>query len=474
MSSTSSSQSASMELVIDLSAKASSTATFTFFKVPRLAMDQIGDISIDWGDGVLEYIDCTISEAELQRMARDPEFTAVLSISHPLISKETTRIRIFTSSGWLPLRALPKQTVEIESALPTLTTGRTNENGILLASRILPQLVETDLKKRTLLQRIPKDLFAFNPKLEIFDKAFFSSSIREVDASLFSPIQKIRSVRKLFSESALTTVPQGLLKGASFDTICTEAFSQCKNLEHVENPFDSEAIPFVVDGLLAGADHTLFFWADETRRPQMGWIRPAACPQDPAFRIEWQANGKEQPVLAFYPIDLALDGDYIIDWGDGTTQTLDFNEQDLLTHRWKKPGLYTISLHSPAPYPVRPFHCFDGVTRILDPLPRMHPRELRNKNDFAGWAANFRRLTSVSAGLFKNNPEIRNLEQCFAGCLNLEAIDDDILTPLKALSCADSMFAFCYTLERLPQSYASFPRKTELDCFTESNSQNGS
>ncbi len=40
------------ELVIDLTATAEETASLTFYKIPRLAMDQVGDVCIDWGDGV--------------------------------------------------------------------------------------------------------------------------------------------------------------------------------------------------------------------------------------------------------------------------------------------------------------------------------------------------------------------------------------------------------------------------------------
>ena len=94
------------ELVIDLTATAEETASLTFYKIPRLAMDQVGDVCIDWGDGVLEYIDCTLSEVELQRMARDATFTPVLRVAHRGLAEAVTRIRIRTTSGFLPLRAL--------------------------------------------------------------------------------------------------------------------------------------------------------------------------------------------------------------------------------------------------------------------------------------------------------------------------------------------------------------------------------
>ena len=137
------------ELVIDLTATNEKAACLTFYKIPRLAMDQVGDICIDWGDGVLEYIDCTLSEVELQRMARDASFTPLLRVSHHPLTDAVTRIRIRTSSGFLPLRSLPEQTHAILSPLPTLTVGQTNEGGNLLAAKRLLPLIDVGAQKKT-------------------------------------------------------------------------------------------------------------------------------------------------------------------------------------------------------------------------------------------------------------------------------------------------------------------------------------
>ncbi len=455
------------DLVIDLTGSGDIDVRIVFYKIPRFAMDQVGKITIDWGDGVTEEIDCTISDDELHRMASDENFTATLTKTHHLFTISAARIRIHTSSGWLPLKELPKETEIIATALPTLTVGETTATGELLSSRVLPKLVIAERGEKSPLKTVAPNLFVANPDLEYFDRAFYLSSIETIDADLFSPIHKIASIRELFAKSALKEIPAGLLKGVTKETLCSRAFAECSNLEKVENPFGQSPTPYVVDDFLLGANHAFFSWTDPTRRKIMGWVRPGATKSDATFRFTWKATAKPQRVLNFYAIDLELTGDFLIDWGDGVTERFEFEATDAISHTWKKAGLYTVTLFSPENYAVRPFQFARGLTRVLDPLPAFHPRALRQKNDFVGWAANLRELESIAPHFFDKNPEILNLEQCFAGCVNLTEVDDDILLALKHLHCADAMFAFCYKLKHLPKSFANFKRNTKLDCYAE-------
>ena len=463
-------ESQALELAFDLVAAPATEVRITFFKVPRFAMDQIGAITVDWGDGSVESVDCTISDAELQRMARDIDYTALHTVSHRVYFGLTTRIRITTESGWLPLRALPVETTRIATALPRLTRGRTDKVGNLLPAKKLPQLVQVKGEnERSSLSEIPSNFFAENPELVFFDKAFFRSAIRSVDATLFNPIRQIDSLCETFAGSALESVPEGFLKKVHLETLCSGTFAHCSNLKEVMNPFGDTALPFVMDDFLDGAVDPLFSWAPKERRAQMGWVRPKSKETDPAMRFVWNATGKKQTVLSFYPIDLPLAGDWLIDWGDEVRESINFEGSEAISHTWEKPGRYTISLHAPAVYCVRPFHFGSDIVEILDPLPKMHPRTLKKRRNFSGWAANLRLLERVTPNLFCNNPEIANLEQCFAGCVHLKDVGDDILSPLRSLKCADAMFAFCYSLERLPRSFAEFKRDTELDCFAQAS-----
>ncbi len=455
------------ELVIDFTGKGAVNAHLVFYKIPRLAMDQVGKITIDWGDGSTEDVDCTIDDVELQQMASEPSFTATLTKVHRFQTHSLTRIRIHTSSGWLPLKELPEETEVIATALPTLTVGETTAIGELLPSKVFPQLVVAKDGENSPLKTIASNLFVANPDLEYFDRAFYASSIETIEADLFSPIHKIASIRELFAKSALKEIPAGLLKGVTQETLTSKAFSHCTHLEKVANPFGSAPIPYVIDDFLQGANHAFFSWVDSTRRKIMGWVRPNSTKEDAQFRFTWKATAKPQTVLHFYAIDLELDGDFLVDWGDGITERFDFEATAAISHAWKKAGLYTVTLFYPQDYAVRPFGFSRGVTAILDPLPAFHPRALRQKNDFVGWAANLRELESIAPHFFDKNPAISNLEQCFAGCVSLKDVDDDILLPLKRLTCADAMFAFCYKLEHLPKSFANFKRRTELDCYAE-------
>lgn len=238
------------ELVIDLTATAEETASLTFYKIPRLAMDQVGDVCIDWGDGVLEYIDCTLSEVELQRMARDATFTPVLRVAHRGLAEAVTRIRIRTTSGFLPLRALAHQTYAIVSPLPTLTVGQMDKNGKLLPTKRLLPLIEPDESGKTALTFVAGDLFINNPNLAVLDRAFYASRIRTVDAHLFDAIENPVSIREIFARSDLEVLPGGLLSHVGPNTVCTRAFADCHALKEVSDPFAGAPVPFVVDAFL--------------------------------------------------------------------------------------------------------------------------------------------------------------------------------------------------------------------------------
>lgn len=71
----------------------------------------------------------------------------------------------------------------------------------------------------------------------------------------------------------------------------------------------------------------------------MGWVRPDANETDPAFEFEVTVKaGVDTPVVRFYPMDTAAPGDFLIDWGDGTSERIAFEATPEIRHTWEKPG----------------------------------------------------------------------------------------------------------------------------------------
>lgn len=439
-----------------------------FFAVPQFAAEHIGDIRIDWGDGNVTVADVAMSSDSVAEIVSGEDIMPTSSCSHRYAEDGKRTITVTTPSGFLPLKKLPYQTVSVSTALPTLTMGESDPEGRPEPSDTLPPLFAMNPKTgRSPLNFICPDFLANNPNLAFFDEAFMGVSLKTVPVSLFSPCKSLKSLARTFAHSKLTAVPYGLLRHALTLSLCEETFAHCSSLRDVDNPFgDKKNLPVCLEGFMQGAAPRLFAWCDKGRRQEAGWIRPHANLADPCFEFDWHAAPlSSEPIVLFYPIDLELEGDLFVEWGDGAVERIDWNSTDALSHTYAQPGVYRVKLHYTAGEEVRPFRLGRAVTAIHNALPAFHPRTVETLGDFCGWAADRRELRSIPEDLFANNPTIVNLEQAFAGCVQLTDVADGIVSMLPDLKCTDGMFAFCKSLKALPASYLASPRLPRYDCF---------
>lgn len=439
-----------------------------FFAVPQFAAEHIGDIRIDWGDGNVTVADVAMSSDSVAEIVSGEDIMPTSSCSHRYAEDGKRTVTVSTPSGFLPLKKLPYQTVSVSTALPTLTMGESDPEGRPEPSDTLPPLFAMNPKTgRSPLNFICPDFLANNPNLAFFDEAFMGVSLKSVPVSLFSPCKSLRSLARTFAHSQLTAIPYGLLRHALTLSLCEETFAHCSSLRDVDNPFgDKKNLPACLEGFMLGAAPRLFAWCDKGRRQEAGWIRPHANLADPCFEFDWHAAPlSSEPIVLFYPIDLELEGDLFVEWGDGAVERIDWNSTDALSHTYAQPGVYRVKLHYTAGEEVRPFRLGRAVTAIHNALPAFHPRTVETLGDFCGWAADRRELRSIPEDLFANNPTIVNLEQAFAGCVQLTDVADGIVSMLPDLKCTDGMFAFCKSLKTLPASYLASPRLPRYDCF---------
>ena len=439
-----------------------------FFAVPQFAAEHIGDIRIDWGDGNVTVADVAMSSDSVAEIVSGEDIMPTSSCSHRYAEDGKRTVTVTTPSGFLPLKKLPYQTVSVSTALPTLTMGESDPEGRPEPSDTLPPLFAMNPKTgRSPLNFICPDFLANNPNLAFFDEAFMGVSLKSVPVSLFSPCKSIKSLARTFAHSKLTAVPYGLLRHALTLSLCEETFAHCSSLRDVDNPFgDKKNLPVCLEGFMQGAAPRLFAWCDKGRRQEAGWIRPHANLADPCFEFDWHAAPlSSEPIVLFYPIDLELEGDLFVEWGDGAVERIDWNSTNALSHTYAQPGVYRVKLHYTAGEEVRPFRLGRAVTAIHNALPAFHPRTVETLGDFCGWAADRRELRSIPEDLFANNPTIVNLEQAFAGCVQLTDVADGIVSMLPDLKCTDGMFAFCKSLKALPASYLASPRLPRYDCF---------
>ena len=442
--------------------------TIEFFAVPQFAAEHIGDIRIDWGDGDISVADVAMSSDSVAGMVSGEDILATSSCTHRYAEDGKRTVTVTTPSGFMPLKRLPYQTVSVSTALPTLTMGETDPEGRPEPSDTLPPLFAPDPETGSApLNFLCSDFLANNPNLAFFDEAFMGVSLKTVPVSLFSPCKSIKSLARTFARSKLTSIPYGLLRHALTLSLCEETFAHCSSLRDVDNPFgDKKNLPVCLEGFMQGAAPRLFAWCDKGRRQEAGWIRPHANLADPCFEFDWHAAPlSSEPIVLFYPIDLELEGDLFVEWGDGAVERIDWNSTDALSHTYAQPGVYRVKLHYTAGEEVRPFRLGRAVTAIHNALPAFHPRTVETLGDFCGWAADRRELRSIPEDLFANNPTIVNLEQAFAGCVQLTDVADGIVSMLPDLKCTDGMFAFCKSLKALPASYLASPRLPRYDCF---------
>lgn len=439
-----------------------------FFAVPQFAAEHIGDIRIDWGDGNVTVADVAMSSDSVAEIVSGEDIMPTSSCSHRYAEDGKRTVTVSTPSGFLPLKKLPYQTVSVSTALPTLTMGESDPEGRPEPSDTLPPLFAMNPKTgRSPLNFICPDFLANNLNLAFFDEAFMGVSLKSVPVSLFSPCKSLKSLARTFAHSQLTAIPYGLLRHALTLSLCEETFAHCSSLRDVDNPFgDKKNLPVCLEGFMQGAAPRLFAWCDKGRRQEAGWIRPHANLADPCFEFDWHAAPlSSEPIVLFYPIDLELEGDLFVEWGDGAVERIDWNSTDALSHTYAQPGVYRVKLHYTAGEEVRPFRLGRAVTAIHNALPAFHPRTVETLGDFCGWAADRRELRSIPEDLFANNPTIVNLEQAFAGCVQLTDVADGIVSMLPDLKCTDGMFAFCKSLKALPASYLASPRLPRYDCF---------
>ena len=439
-----------------------------FFAVPQFAAEHIGDIRIDWGDSNVTVADVAMSSDSVAEIVSGEDIMPTSSCSHRYAEDGKRTVTVSTPSGFLPLKKLPYQTVSVSTALPTLTMGESDPEGRPEPSDTLPPLFAMNPKTgRSPLNFICPDFLANNPNLAFFDEAFMGVSLKSVPVSLFSPCKSLKSLARTFAHSQLTAIPYGLLRHALTLSLCEETFAHCSSLRDVDNPFgDKKNLPVCLEGFMQGAAPRLFAWCDKGRRQEAGWIRPHANLADPCFEFDWHAAPlSSEPIVLFYPIDLELEGDLFVEWGDGAVERIDWNSTDALSHTYAQPGVYRVKLHYTAGEEVRPFRLGRAVTAIHNALPAFHPRTVETLGDFCGWAADRRELRSIPEDLFANNPTIVNLEQAFAGCVQLTDVADGIVSMLPDLKCTDGMFAFCKSLKALPASYLASPRLPRYDCF---------
>lgn len=442
--------------------------TIEFFAVPQFAAEHIGDIRIDWGDGDISVADVTMSSDSVAGMVSGEDFLATSSCTHRYAEDGKRTVTVTTPSGFMPLKRLPYQTVSVSTALPTLTMGETDPEGRPEPSDTLPPLFAPDPETSSApLNFLCSVFLANNPNLAFFDEAFMGVSLKTVPVSLFSPCKSIKSLARTFARSKLTSIPYGLLRHALTLSLCEETFAHCPFLRDVDNPFgDKKNLPVCLEGFMLGAAPRLFAWCDKGRRQEAGWIRPHANLADPSFDFDWHASPlSSEPIVLFYPIDLELEGDLFVEWGDGSAELIDWNSTDALSHNYPQPGIYRVKLHHTAGEEVRPFRLGRSVTAVHNALPAFHPRTVETLGDFCGWAADRRELRSIPEDLFANNPSIVNLEQAFAGCVRLTDVADGIVSMLPDLKSTDGMFAFCKSLKALPASYVASPHSPRYDCF---------
>lgn len=442
--------------------------TIEFFAVPQFAAEHIGDIRIDWGDGDISVADVAMSSDSVAGMVSGEDILATSSCTHRYAEDGKRTVTVTTPSGFMPLKRLPYQTVSVSTALPTLTMGETDPEGRPEPSDSLPPLFAPDPETGSApLNFLCSDFLANNPNLAFFDEAFMGVSLKTVPVSLFSPCKSIKSLARTFARSKLTSIPYGLLRHALTLSLCEETFAHCPFLRDVDNPFgDKKNLPVCLEGFMLGAAPRLFAWCDKGRRQEAGWIRPHANLADPSFDFDWHASPlSSEPIVLFYPIDLELEGDLFVEWGDGSAELIDWNSTDALSHNYPRPGIYRVKLHHTAGEEVRPFRLGRSVTAVRNALPAFHPRTVETLGDFCGWAADRRELRSIPEDLFANNPSIVNLEQAFAGCVRLTDVADGIVSMLPDLKSTDGMFAFCKSLKALPTSYVASPHSPRYDCF---------
>ena len=180
-----------------------------------------------------------------------------------------------------------------------------------------------------------------------------------------------------------------------------------------------------------------------------------------------------------------------VDWGDGTESVLtqaSYTEGDYTpsTHEYATPGTYTVQMTSTkwgklyidtasaSSTSLAHLQAFRDTLIDVGPLPQVagtlylpssSPSVYSNSLRYIFGACS--NITSLSSGLFANNPQISDFSYCFIRCSNLTTIPSGLLANTPKVTNLQSCFSLCPNLTSIPSGlFANNPKVTNFgNCF---------
>ena len=176
-----------------------------------------------------------------------------------------------------------------------------------------------------------------------------------------------------------------------------------------------------------------------------------------------------------------------VDWGDGTTETLDFsnyteNDSSSSKHLYSEPGEYNIKVISSSWNDTSYYHCnseyslssirYNSITsnflyfnktltKINTSLPKFKDIRIygdsynkyystNNISDFSYAFSHCNNLTYINPDLFKNNSDITTFSYCFYNCSSLTSIPSGLFDNNTAVTDFSYCFCDCSSLTSIP------------------------
>ena len=190
-----------------------------------------------------------------------------------------------------------------------------------------------------------------------------------------------------------------------------------------------------------------------------------------------------------------------VDWGDGTTETLDFsnyteNDSSSSKHLYSEPGEYNIKVISSSWNDTSYYHCnseyslssirYNSITsnflyfnktltKINTSLPKFKDIRIygdsynkyystNNISDFSYAFSHCNNLTYINPDLFKNNSDITTFSYCFYNCSSLTSIPEHLFDNNTAVTDFSYCFCGCSSLASIPSGL--FDNNTAVTDFS--------
>nr|DAK84736.1 MAG TPA: hypothetical protein [Caudoviricetes sp.] len=502
-----------MSFTLDIQETSLSRNLIVPFPIYKDPYPDIGNITIDWGDGTSTTIDDKIITKE--------------KITHVYQENGQFKLRITSDNGNIPTLSFSNFSKTLGGFKYFVSVDTPLLKMYDLLNGVTPtEAIFVDFKGCENLKKIPSDLFKNNTGLEYLRDCFSECGELTIPSGIFSYLKSVGSFSNCFKDSKISKIPSNLFRNNLSVIYFDSCFENCVNLIEIpENLFkyNTNATKFsktFKNCSTAKLNKNIFcddtieratrfknqtvnfqecFYRDTATGSEMGeaphlWKYTfSSATGTNCFGGEgnkttlknysiipktWGGPYVENSMvwtinsgtgyLPFSPGTYQDIGNLTVDWGDGNSTTINNKiiTDDNRKHTYATSGNYSITLVSNnGCIPPIKEGLWGDLTTVDTPLLKMVNNERYGTPSTYATFMNSTKLETVYYDLYQNNSHITVLDSEFASCQSLKEIPEELFSSLINVTTFDYTFYNCKNgVQNIPENL--FKSNTKATIFS--------